>query len=90
MELDYHHQKVNVRVAHELPNDLDLGSSEIRKFTKKLMLEFDGEYPTAHSRVKICCFGEKLQIISCKTFHRKKTILLNFVSLSPTFLQNCG
>ena len=49
------------------------------------MLEFDGEYPAVHLKVKILTiFGKKMQKKAVK-LSMEKPILLNFVNLSPTF-----
>ena len=54
MELDYHHQKVNVRVASRVSERLM--TQEIRKLRsfKKIteMFGFNGEYPAVHPKVK--------------------------------------
>ena len=65
----------------------DLGSQENRKFQENPWNAWIyGEYPTVNPKAKFWrVFGKNLQKVSCKKFHRKKAILLNFVNLSPTF-----
>ena len=64
--LDYHHQKVNVRiVSHEVPNDMDLMVSTQPTIRKA---NFD-----------IC--AKKLWKICCKIFHRAK-VWVNVVNIS--------
>ena len=68
-ELNYYHQKVNVRVAKRLKtyNLRKLGNFKI--IFK--MLEFNGEYPLGHPKAIFLHFPVKITKNSCKTFHRK-------------------
>ena len=50
MELDYYHQKVNVRVASRV-------SEQFNKISE--MLGFEGEYPTVHPKAKFSRFLAK-------------------------------
>ena len=73
-ELDYCHQKVNVRVASRVAKRLmtyDL--SKLGNFWKiSEMLGFDGEYPAVLPKVKFWRFlAKKMRKIRCRTFHRK-------------------
>ena len=72
-ELDYYHEKQNVRVTHELSNDLRLSilqNQEISwKFLKCLDLITSTQPATLKANFEIC--ARKSQKISFKTLHRK-------------------
>ena len=69
-EVDYYHQKVNVRVASRVAERHKTYNLRKLENFKKIpeMLGFDGEYPVAQI---LTFFGKKLQKISSKTLHRK-------------------
>ena len=85
-ELDYYREKQNVRVTHELSNDLRLSifqNQEISwKFLKCLDLITSTQPSTLKANFETC--GRKSQKISFETLHRKP-ILLNFASFSAKF-----
>ena len=58
MELDYYHQKVNVRVASQVAKRLKTYDLKKLGNFKKLheMRGFDGEYPPGHSKAKFEVF----------------------------------
>ena len=73
-ELDYYHQKVNVRVVPRVAERLK--TYDLRKLGsfKKIpeMFGFNGECPAVLLKSQIfTVFAKKLQKISCKTFYRK-------------------
>ena len=49
------------------------------------MPRFDGEYPAIHPEAKFWCFSVKNRKKSAAKHSIEKSILLNFVNLSPTF-----
>ena len=55
MELDYYHQKVNVRVASRIAERLKINDlRELGNFKKvPETLGFDGEYPAVHAKDKV-------------------------------------
>ena len=86
-ELDYYHQKVSVRVASRIAERLK--TQDLRKLgnLKKIpeILGIDGEYPTVQPKSKFGRFVVKNCKKSAVKHSIERPILLNFVSLSPTF-----
>ena len=86
-ELDYYHQKVNVRIASGVAERLK--TQDFRKLGnfKKIteMLGFDGQYTAVHPKANFLRFLEKNCKKSAEKHSIEKLILLNFVNLSPTF-----
>ena len=86
-ELDYYHQKVSVRVASRIAERLK--TQDLRKLgnLRKIpeILGIDGEYPTVQLKSKFGRFVVKNCKKSAVKHSIERPILLNFVSLSPTF-----
>ena len=82
-ELDYYHQKMNVRFALRV-NNLRLGKlGNFKKIPE--MLGFDGEYPAVHPKAKFWSFLLKNCTKLAVKHSIEKPILFNFVNLPPSF-----
>ena len=85
-KLDYYHQKLNVRAASLVTEQLK--TSDLRKLGnfKKLskMLRFVSNYTAVHPKVKSWPFLVKNREKSAVKYSIEKPILLDFVNLSPT------
>ena len=75
-ELDYYHQKINVRVTSQV-------AERFRKIPE--IFGFDGEYPVVQPITKFWRFSVKNSKKSHVKHSIEKPFFLNFMNLSPTF-----
>ena len=84
-ELDFYHQKLNVRVASRVAERLRL--SKLENFKKiPEMFWFDGEYPP---KKQILTFVLEDREESAAKHFIEKAILLNYMNLPTIFFQDC-